>query len=60
MSAMCLLSLVLSMAPQAAAPSTPGSIRGTVSLAQNNDPVHGATVLVTELRRTACSRSASI
>jgi iron complex outermembrane receptor protein len=53
MSAMCLLSLVLSMAPQAAAPSTPGSIRGTVSLAQNNDPVHGATVLVTELRRTA-------
>lgn len=30
-----------------------GTIRGTVSLAQNNDPVHGATVLVAELRRTA-------
>jgi iron complex outermembrane recepter protein len=30
-----------------------GSIRGTVSLAQNNEPLHGATVLITELRRTA-------
>ncbi len=53
MSAICLLSVALLMAPQAAAPSSPGVIHGTVSLQQNNDPVHGATVLVTELRRTA-------
>ena len=42
------------MFPAAAQTQTSGgAIRGTVSLAQNNDPVHGATVLVTELRRTA-------
>ncbi len=53
MSAIYLLSVALSLAPQATALSTQGVIRGTVSLRQNDDPVHGATVLVTELRRTA-------
>ena len=53
MSAIYLLSVALSLVPQTVAPSAQGVIRGTVSLRQNDDPVHGATVLVTELRRTA-------
>jgi iron complex outermembrane recepter protein len=36
----------------AAAQESGGIIRGTVSLAQTNEPIHGATVLVSELRRT--------
>ncbi|MGH9312337.1 MAG: TonB-dependent receptor [Vicinamibacterales bacterium] len=55
MSVIFLLVVATLTSPQPAAQTGAGSIRGTVSLAQNNDPVHGATVLVTELRRTVAT-----
>jgi len=55
----CFVPVALMMLPAAApAQTSGGTIRGTVSLAQNNQPVHGAIVLVTELRRTVTTDEA--